>query len=87
MSHHIHGLDLSTLGISKSVESSVQWKYFVCIASLSSDRVSLPVRVAPSKLEQFYTDYPSSDFIVIEVFPTSRYRCECGQSHSITDLF
>lgn len=87
MSNHIHGLDLSTLGISKPVESSTKWKYFICIASLHSDRVSLPVRVAPDKLEQFYTDFPTSDFIVIEVFSSARYRCTCGVDHPISDLF
>jgi hypothetical protein len=88
---HIHGLDLSKLGIASasSVTSSVSYRYFIVVGGFVDgiQNPSLPVRVVCSKVDSFYSDYPSSDYVVFEVSSDTKYRCSCGAVHSIVELF
>lgn len=78
-------LKLDQLGISRSVD--IDWRYFIVLAPLGSDGCSIPVRVDPSKLHLFYRDYPAKDFLVFEVSSSASYRCTCGSSHLIAQLY
>lgn len=88
----IHGVDLSALGISKAPSSkskSIAWMYFICIGSVTDKHClpSLPVRVAPDKLEQFYSDFPPSDYLVFQVSRDTTYRGSEGGLVPISSLF